>query len=101
MSDREIVKDLPKDHAHLGTEWCTKKGFLSAGSFSPHYSEKQAYANTGFLWFFKANVRLYNIIMTVLMSPSAKFRHIQISTWYYFANATLIVQICLAIYKWD
>lgn len=71
MSDRDVVKDLPKDHAHLGTEWCTKKGFLSAGSLSPCYSEKQAYANVGFLWIFKANVRLYNIIMTVLMSPSA------------------------------
>lgn len=28
--------------------------------------------------------------MAVLMSPSARFGHIQINTWYYFENATLL-----------
>lgn len=101
LSNRDVVKDLPKDHGHLGTEWCNKKDFLNAGSFSLCCSEKQVYAHVGFLWIFKAHLRLYNMIMTALMSPSAVFGHIQINIWYYFENDTLILKICLAIYKWD
>lgn len=39
--------------------------------------------------------------MTMLMSPSARLGPIQINSWHYFANATLIVKRHLARHQGD